>query len=119
MLSESKKLFLREIILPFLLLILFFAIESTHSLNEIILTFLAIALIFISLVIRRNQGEIKLFFIGIAVGLIIEVALTLIGSTQYFERARFLAVPLWLLVAWGFGFIVITRIGIYVRRINS
>ena len=119
MLSQSKRLLLKEIVLPFLLLILFFAVESTHGLNEAALTFLAITLISISLAIRLNHGEIKLFFIGIAVGLIIEVGLALIGSTQYFEQARFFAVPLWLLIAWGFGFIIITRIGVYVRRISS
>lgn len=58
---------------------------------------------------RRN--EFVLFLVGIALGLAIEIGLSSISRQQYWKNASFFDVPLWLPVMWGYGFVVIRRVG--------
>ncbi len=70
------------------------------------------AIIFSALLfIRRERGEGAIYLIGVVMGLIIEVGLGQVARTQFFTNASLFGVPLWLPLAWGYGFVVIRRVG--------
>lgn len=60
---------------------------------------------------RYERGEIYIYLTGVVVGLIIEVGLGQVARTQFFTNASLFGVPLWLPLAWGYGFVVMRRIG--------
>lgn len=78
--------------------------------NEMFLTILSIVFSVV-LLLRREPGEVLLFFVGFATGLIIEVGLGMVTRTQHWENASLFGVPYWLPVIWGYGFVVMRRIG--------
>jgi len=65
---------------------------------------------------RYQKGEVYLFLLGLFFGLILE----LIGNFylgQKWAEASFFTVPIWLPIFWGYGFVIIRRIGeIFVER---
>lgn len=63
------------------------------------------------LFLRFESGEAVIYLIGVAMGLIIEVGLGQVARTQFFTNASLFGVPLWLPLAWGYGFVVIRRVG--------
>ncbi len=78
-------------------------------LNDYILTFLYILIIFISFSIKKESKEIKLFFLGFFIMIISEIIFTS-TKVEVFERnTLFGLMPLWLPFLWGYGFIVIKR----------
>lgn len=50
--------------------------------------------------------------LGLFLGIFIEVVLGAVARQQYWVNASLMGVPVWLPIAWGIGFVVITRIGI-------
>ena len=74
------------------------------------LTVLAIAFSAL-LLLRREQGEIWLYGVGFGMGLIIEVGLGQIARTQTFTHASLFGVPFWLPLIWGYGFVIMRRVG--------
>jgi len=105
------------IMLP--ILILFFCIQVFIKPSELILTTLIIAFTITTFLIKKNKGEISLFSLGLVTGLIIEVALGLVSRQQHWDNASLLGVPYWLPLVWGYGFVMITRIGCMVRGIKE
>jgi len=85
---------------------------------EVPLTVLAI--LFSGLLLfRREKGEGMLFLVGLTMGLIIEVGLGQVARTQHWEYASLLGVPFWLPLIWGYGFVIMRRVGnIVVGRFN-
>jgi hypothetical protein len=79
-------------------------------LREFPLTLAALALCAL-LYIRRESGELHLFAFGLLLALIIEVGLGLVARSQHWEHASLLGVPYWLPLIWGYGFVVIRRVG--------
>ena len=109
---------LKEIVFPFVIFIIFFlSLQLMTDFGELITTLVAIFLIIVTFLVKKNRGEIRLFVVGILLGLFTEVVLTIIGHVQYFENISYLPVPVWLILAWGFGFVVITRIGVHMRKL--
>lgn len=95
--------------------ILFF-VAQVYILDEVILTILAIALSSL-LFWRYERNEYRLYLLGVTVGLTIEVGLGQIARTQHWTHASLYGVPYWLPLAWGYGFVVMRRIGnVVVRR---
>ena len=74
-----------------------------------------LAIIILILSIKYYKSELKLFFLGLALGFIIEVGLGLIARQQYWDNASLMGVPVWLPLIWGIGFVAITRVGIRFR----
>ena len=71
-----------------------------------------LALVFSTLLLwRREKGEGALYVFGMFMGLIIEVGLGQIARTQHWEYASLFGVPYWLPLIWGYGFVVMRRIG--------
>lgn len=89
---------------------IFFFVAQVFLKYEILLTVLSIVFS-LFLLLRRESGEVLLFLVGFATGLIIEVGLGLVTRTQHWENASFFGVPYWLPVIWGYGFVVMRRIG--------
>lgn len=87
-----------------------FFVAQVAIVNELPLTLLAVVFCLL-LLWRREKGEGILFFLGLLTGLIIEVGLGLIARTQLWEYASFFGVPYWLPLIWGYGFVIMRRIG--------
>lgn len=103
----NKFLLVMKELIPFL--ILFVLQTFIHS--EIIFFILALVVILLDYYIKQSKNEWKLFLVGAFTGFIIEVVMGLIYRSQFWENASLLGVPLWLPLTWGYGFLVITRVG--------
>ncbi len=114
---EESALFL-QIGIPLIGFVLFFVVQALGRTSEGALSFTALVLSGLIFMLRYNQGEIALFLTGILFGLIIEIGLRRLGSQQTWHRASFFGVPYWLPIAWGIGFVIITRLGIFIRGIS-
>ncbi len=79
--------------------------------NEIIFTFAIIILLLINFKADYHKNEWGLFLIGCIFGLIIEVVLGGIYRLQYWQQGSLFGVPIWLPIVWGYGFVIIRRIG--------
>ena len=108
----------KSIYLPLVLFILFFCIQVFIKPSETALFVFVLAITILSLGLQHYKGEIKLFFLGLVLGFIIEVGLGLISRQQYWDDASLLGVPMWLPLIWGIGFVAITRVGIRLRGIQ-
>ncbi len=78
--------------------------------KELLIIFVILLAILLTFKISYKKGEIYLLFFGIFIGLIFE----LIGNYllgQRWAEASFFTIPLWLPLTWGYGFIIIRRIG--------
>ena len=111
------KFFLKEFGLPLLALILFFFLQARGVMSELELTVFILALSLVILFARRRIGEVYLFGIGTVVGLLLEVGFRFLGYQQSWTQASLFGIPFWLPLAWGIGFVLITRVGIYVRDV--
>lgn len=77
--------------------------------NEIFLTAIMLCLILVIFKIKYYKNECYLFLAGIVLGIILES----IGNSSLGQSwdALFFPFPLWIPLAWGFGFIFFRRIG--------
>lgn len=98
-----------HVILTVALWIIFFVVQVLVLL-ELPLTILAVALCVV-LLARRVAGEVQLFIFGVAMALIIELGLGLIARSQHWDHASLFGIPYWLPLIWGYGFVVMRRIG--------
>ncbi len=79
--------------------------------NEFVLAAVFLLLILINFKIKYYKGEWKLFFLGLIIGIVLELGGDLVFKLQYWEQASFFGIPLWLPLFWGFAFVLIRRIG--------
>lgn len=78
--------------------------------GEIAITIFAVLMILATFMIRYNKKELYLFILGSLMGVLFEtVGNKLLG--QSWGESSFLAIPLWLPLTWGYGFVLIRRIG--------
>jgi uncharacterized membrane protein len=117
--SSSQWENIRDFGIPAAVAFLFLAFESTGSMTELSLTAFIIAVTFIMFLVREHKHEPLLFFIGLVVGAIVEIGLRVFGYQQVWAQASLFGVPLWLPIAWGVGFVLITRVGLLVRGVHS
>lgn len=103
--NKIKNLF-RDIISLILFPVIFLLTQ-----NELVVTIFIIALLITAFKIHYNKNEIKLFLIGIILGIIMEIGGDLIFKMQYWENASFFGIPIWLPILWGYAFVFIRRIG--------
>ncbi len=109
------KKFIKELGIPFTALIIFFVFQSKGSMSENALTIFIVAVSILTAFLKLHRREALLFFLGIAFGSFIEIGLRYFGYQQVWTDASFYGVPYWLPLVWGFGFVVITRLGMFVR----
>ena len=92
-----------------------FFILQVLVVKELTLTIAALALC-VLLYVRRERGELHLFALGVFLALVIELGLGLVARSQHWEHASLLGIPYWLPLIWGYGFVVIRRVGNLVVR---
>ena len=102
---------LKEIIIQGISFILFFVILVLTGGNELILTLTIILILLINFKIKYYKGEWTLFLIGLIFGFLIEVGLGFVYRLQLWRDTTFFGVPVWLPIVWGYGFVIIRRIG--------
>ncbi len=102
---------------PFLGFVIFFIIQSKKMMSEIMLTAFVILIAIITFIIFYQSNEWLLFLIGLFFGVIIEVGMRYFGYQQVWSNASFFGVPYWLPLMWGFGFVIITRLGMCILKI--
>ncbi len=107
----------KETGVPFIGFLVFFIIQSIGFLREKWLTGFIILIIGITFLLQINHNEVWLFIVGFSFGVIIEIGLRYFGYQQAWKDASFFGVPYWLPIIWGFGFVIITRLGFFIRGI--
>ncbi len=65
---------------------------------------------------KDRKVEMWIFFYGLTAGAFIEIIGTKISGYQNFENPDILGIPYWLLVAWGYGFVLMKRIGLILKN---
>lgn len=102
--NKIKEIFFESIIILIAILLIFF------FKSEIIITIFALSAIIITFIIKYHKKEIYVLIFGIFMGIIFE----LIGNIllgQIWGEASFFKIPIWLPLTWGYGFILIRRVG--------
>ena len=84
--------------------------------NNALLTILYLAIIAAILFVRRFPGDVHALVLGFFIGLLIEVTGTSVSGYQSFMNPDFLGIPVWLPVAWAFGFMMMKRIGMIIHE---
>jgi hypothetical protein len=80
---------------------------------------LTIFLLMVSMIILKGKDrkvETFIFFYGIGAGAIVEIIGTSITGYQSFTKPELLGIPYWLLVSWGYGFILMKRISLIIGK---
>jgi uncharacterized membrane protein len=104
--------------IPIVASFLFLVFQSSGRFSELTLTAFIVVVSFLIFVMKDHPHERYLFIIGILVGSFIEIGLRVLGYQQVWTEASLLGVPYWLPIAWGLGFVLITRFGIHLRGIR-
>ena len=110
---------LREFGIPALAAFLFLIFESGGGFNELALTAFIVVATFIMFLVKDHRNELYLFISGMVVGSVIEIGLRFLGHQQNWTQASLFGVPYWLPIAWGIGFVLITRFGMYMRNAKT
>ncbi len=63
---------------------------------------------------RDTETELKIFVYGMAAGFVIEVLGTQISGYQKFLNPDIGGIPLWLLAAWGYAFVMMKRVSLII-----
>ncbi len=104
--------------IPIVASFLFLVFHHTGRFSELELTAFIIVVSFLIFLLKDHKNEKYLFIIGILVGSFIEIGLRVLGYQQIWTEASLFGVPYWLPIAWGLGFVLITRFGMHLRRIS-
>ncbi len=110
-------MFANELGIPIAAFLLFFYCESRRMFGEWGLAAFLLTIIALLFAVLYHNGEWPLFFIGVAFGAVIEIGMRYFGAQQKWRGAHLFGIPYWLPLAWGVGFVVITRIGFFVRAL--
>ncbi len=86
--------------------------------SEELLTLFAFGISALLFFWNHRSGETYLYILGIIIGVAIEIGFRNLGYQQVWEDASLFGVPYWLPVAWGIGFVLITRLGVYIRGLS-
>jgi hypothetical protein len=103
--------FVTELALIAFPFVVFFIVQISIKKHEVLLAFVTLGMIVYSFLLSYRPGEFALLLFGLILGLFIEVGLGLIIRTQHWKYASFFGVPYWLPLMWGYGFVVIHRLG--------
>ncbi|MBI1308875.1 MAG: hypothetical protein GC129_03310 [Proteobacteria bacterium] len=91
--------------------IFFFVFQGFFPAQEAVLTGLVVLIIGWTFWLEHQRRELLLLAVGIALGLFVEVVLGLWFRTQHWQYASLFGVPYWLPLVWGYGFVVMRRVG--------
>ena len=109
--SSLLKIFLETLPIFLGILLSYFSWQN----NFLLLT--AYLIISVSLILyHRDSSEFIIFGYGIAIGLIVEILGTQKSGYQSFTNPDIFGIPVWLPIAWGYGFVAMKRIGLLLRH---
>lgn len=77
--------------------------------NDYILSFVYLAIIIISLLVKKTKGDIFIFFFGFCVMIICEYIFVSTGVETFIRNSLFGLMPIWLPLLWGYSFIAMKR----------
>ncbi len=83
--------------------------------NNLLLFIVYLVLTLSLIYIHKDKTEIIIFLYGILIGAIVEVIGTRISGYQSFAKPSFGGIPIWLPIAWGYGFVAMKRIGLILK----
>jgi hypothetical protein len=95
-----------------------FFVAQVTILFEVPLTFLALGLC-VTLLYGCTRGEYLLFGLGVGMALVIELGLGLVARSQHWMHASFFGIPFWLPLIWGYGFVVMRRVGNFIVGLSD
>ncbi len=103
---------------PLALYIGVFLFKALTNPSELAFTAIAVVAIILTVALHYNEGELGLFLLGVLLGMFIEIGLVGVAGErqQIWLDASFFGIPYWLPLAWGLAFVVLPRIGMYVRE---
>ncbi|MFA5745163.1 MAG: hypothetical protein WC887_03045 [Candidatus Paceibacterota bacterium] len=104
--------------IPIVAAFIFLVSQSSGRFSELALTAFIVIVTFLVFIMKDHKNEVLLFVIGILVGSFIEIGLRILGYQQVWTDASLFGVPYWLPIAWGLGFVLITRVGIHLRKMR-
>lgn len=84
--------------------------------NNFLLTVLFAALLAATLKIKYYPGDLFALLYGSAIGFALEVFQTSVAKFHSFSNPDFLGIPVWMPFVWGYGFMLMKRIGIIIYR---
>jgi len=79
--------------------------------DELAITAIVLLAIIVLFNIRYAKGEFFLLLLGILSGVIIEIGGDTVYHLQYWSQGSFFGIPIWLPLLWGYGFVLIRRLG--------
>jgi hypothetical protein len=77
--------------------------------NDYYLTLVDIGIIIVSFLVRKEKGEVLVFFLGFFMMMLSEIVFVSTGVETFVRNTLFGLMPLWLPFLWGYGFVVIKR----------
>src|ERR1035437_1312018 len=77
--------------------------------NDYFLTLIYIVIILVSFSIKREKGDILVFFFGFFIMILSELVFVSTGVETFIRNALFSLMPLWPPFLWGYGFVAIKR----------
>ncbi len=83
--------------------------------NNFILLVSYLALSVALILYHDDKSEFLVLAYGILIGFTVEVLGTQSSRYQSFTNPDFLGIPMWLPIAWGYGFVAMKRIGFILR----
>ena len=108
--KKTQQLIIHSIPLAFGILLSFLFWKS----NLTLLIFYSFLVLMLVLTGNDKRVESWIFLYGILAGLIVETLGTQISGYQSFTQPDMLGIPFWLLVSWGYGFILMKRISLII-----
>lgn len=84
--------------------------------NNALLTVIYLAFIGVLFLIKYQPGDLFAFCYGAVLGFTIEVFEINITRIHTFAHADFLGMPMWMPIVWGFGLMLMKRIGIIIYK---
>ncbi|MBI2176571.1 hypothetical protein HYU40_04485 [Candidatus Woesearchaeota archaeon] len=82
--------------------------------HTVLFSVILLAMIGLLFSIKRLHGDIFAFGYGMLMGFVIEVFETDIAHIHTFAAADLFGMPLWMPIIWGYGFVLMKRIGIII-----
>jgi len=83
--------------------------------NNFLLAGIYLGLIGFLLKLKFQAGDWHALAIGFLVGLAVEVIGTSVSGYQVFVNPDFWGIPIWLPIAWAYGFLAMKRVGVLVH----
>ncbi|MBI3589268.1 MAG: hypothetical protein HY093_02545 [Candidatus Liptonbacteria bacterium] len=83
--------------------------------TDLFLIYLVLSLVVIFLG-KDRKTETWIFIYGLIAGFIVETIGTEVSGYQKFTQPDLLGIPYWLVVSWGYGFVLMKRIGFIIKN---